>query len=174
MSLTIQALGIDQMSREQRIALVQEIWNTIVAESGQPLLTETQRQELQRRVKEDETNPNDVVPWEQVKAQTQGAVEIMTLPIVFRPAAQAEFDDAAVWYENNQPGLGDDFVAEIQQVLDVIANQPERYPIADGDVREAPISRFPYCIYYRVKSDRIVVVTVFHMSRDPSILHGRK
>ena len=64
----------------------------------------------------------------------------MSLPLVFRPAAQAEFDEAAAWHENQQPGLGDDFVAEVQQVLDTIANHPERYPLAEGDMREAPVS----------------------------------
>lgn len=98
----------------------------------------------------------------------------MTLPMVFRPVAQAEFDAAAAWYEGQQPGLGNDFVAEVQQVFDTIANHPERYPIADGDVREALVSRFPYCIYYRVKPDRVVVIAVFHTSRDPSIWQGRK
>ena len=53
----------------QRIALVQEIWDTIAAEPHPPLLTEAQRRELERRVAEDDANPNDVVSWEQVKAQ---------------------------------------------------------------------------------------------------------
>ena len=66
----LQALGIDQLSRDQRIVLVQEIWDIIAAESDPPLLTASQRLELRRRVAEDEANPDDVVPWEQVKAQT--------------------------------------------------------------------------------------------------------
>lgn len=98
----------------------------------------------------------------------------MSLPLVFRPVAQAEFDAAAAWYEGQQPGLGNDFVAEVQKVLDTITNQPERYPIADGDVREAPVSRFPFCVYYRVKPGRVVVIAVLHTSRDPSIWRGRK
>ena len=67
---TIRSLGIDRLSREQRIALVQAIWDTIAAEPGPPLLTEAQRRELERRVAEDDARPDDVVPWEQVKAQT--------------------------------------------------------------------------------------------------------
>ena len=98
----------------------------------------------------------------------------MTLPLVFRPVAEAEFDSAAAWYEAQRPGLGDDFVAAIQQVLDTITNHPERYPVADGDVREAPVARFPYCVYYRVKPNRVVVISVFHTSRDPSIWQTRQ
>jgi putative addiction module component (TIGR02574 family) len=70
MSPTVKSLGIDRLTREQQIALVQEIWATLAAEPGQPLLTEAQRRELDRRVAEDDANPDDVVPWEQVKAQT--------------------------------------------------------------------------------------------------------
>ena len=97
----------------------------------------------------------------------------MSLPLVFRPVAQTEFDEAAVWDEGQRAGLGSDFVTEVQQVLDTIANHPERYPIASGDVREALVSRFPYCVYYRVKPDRVVVIAVFHTSRDPSVWQGR-
>lgn len=67
----------------------------------------------------------------------------MTLPVVFRALARAEFDDATAWYESQRAGLGTDFVNEVQKILDTIANQPDRYPIVSGDVREAPVARFP-------------------------------
>lgn len=98
----------------------------------------------------------------------------MSLPLVFRPAAQAEFHDATAWYARQQPGLGSDFVAEVQQVLQTIADQPDRYPVVSGDVREAPVSRFPYCVYYRAKPNRVAIVAVFHTSRDPSVWQGRQ
>jgi len=34
-------------------------------------MTESQRQELERRLAEDDAAPGDVIPWERVKAQTQ-------------------------------------------------------------------------------------------------------
>lgn len=75
MTTTVQSLGIDRLSREQRIALVLDIWDTIAAEAVPPLLTEAQRRELERRVAEDDANPEDVVPWEQVKAQTLSRIK---------------------------------------------------------------------------------------------------
>ena len=66
---TLQALGIDRMSVEDRIALALAIWDSIAAEPHPPLLTEAQRQELQRRLDDHRANPNDVVPWEQIKAE---------------------------------------------------------------------------------------------------------
>lgn len=97
----------------------------------------------------------------------------MSLPLVFRPAAQAEYDTAAAWYEAQQPGLGADFAAEIRRVLNVIADHPERYALVRGDVREALVSRFPYAIYYRVRARRVIVLAVFHTSRNPLIWQSR-
>lgn len=67
--MTMKDLGIDRLSVEERLALVQEIWNSIAAETGQSRLTDARRQELDRRLAEDEANPDDVIPWEQVKAE---------------------------------------------------------------------------------------------------------
>lgn len=75
MPTTIQALGIHQLSRDERIELVQEIWDTIAAESPSPLLTESQRSELSHRVEEDDAHPDDVVPWELVKSQTLARIK---------------------------------------------------------------------------------------------------
>ncbi len=72
MSPTIKSLGIDRLTLDQRLALVQEIWDMIAAEQHPPLLAEAQRQELERRAAEDDRAPDEVIPWEQVKAQTLG------------------------------------------------------------------------------------------------------
>jgi putative addiction module component (TIGR02574 family) len=69
MTPTLQALGIDRMSVEDRIALATAIWGSIAAEPHPPLLTEAQRRELERRLADHAANPDDVIPWEQVKAE---------------------------------------------------------------------------------------------------------
>jgi putative addiction module component (TIGR02574 family) len=69
MAPTLQALGIDRLSVEDRIALATAIWESIAAEPHPPLLTESQREELERRLADHAANPKDVVPWAQVKAE---------------------------------------------------------------------------------------------------------
>lgn len=71
MTSAIQTLGIDLLSRDERIALVLEIWDSIAAESAPPALTAAQRGELQLRVAEDDASPEDAVPWEQVHAEAR-------------------------------------------------------------------------------------------------------
>ena len=65
-------------------------------------------------------------------------------------------------------GWGPRFVMAVQGVLDRIVNQPDFYPLVEGDVREARVRRFPYSGYYRRDASQILVLAVFHTSRDPS------
>jgi len=65
---TLEALGIDRLSVEDRIALAVAIWDSVADAPHRPLLTDAQRRELDRRLADHAANPDDVVPWEQVKA----------------------------------------------------------------------------------------------------------
>ena len=69
MAVTVQSLGIDKLSRDERIALVQDIWDTIAAEQLPLPLRDAKRQELERRAAEDDADPDNVIPWEVVKAE---------------------------------------------------------------------------------------------------------
>lgn len=67
MSISLKSLGIDRLTVDERLALVEELWDTI-ADSGTDLpLTDAQRAELASRLAEHEARPDDVVPWEDVK-----------------------------------------------------------------------------------------------------------
>src|SRR2546430_11217291 len=97
----------------------------------------------------------------------------MTLPIKFRRAARAEFDEAHDWHEQQKPGLGDQFAERVQEVLDRISPTPEMHQCIHKDVRRAIVRGFPYSVLYRVKTNKISVVAVFHAKRDPAIWQRR-
>jgi len=97
----------------------------------------------------------------------------MTTPVILRPSARTEFDDAADWYDRRQAGRGAAFTAAVRRVLGVVAAAPDTYPEVYDDVREAPVPGYPYVIYYRIAPGQITVLAVFHTSRDPSIWQGR-
>ncbi len=63
-------LHIDRMSVEDRLLLVEEIWDSIAHTQQTVPLTALQQQELERRLREHEQNPDDVVSWEEVKEAT--------------------------------------------------------------------------------------------------------
>src|SRR5438105_2360022 len=64
----------------------------------------------------------------------------MRLPLTLRPEAQSEFADAAIWYESQRGGLGDDFVSEVENAFDKITKQPDRYPVVHGYSRGTRLS----------------------------------
>ena len=71
MTPTVQALGIDKLSVDEQLDLVRAIWDHIAASAPIPHLSDAQRQELRRRVADDEASPDDVIPWEQVRAEAR-------------------------------------------------------------------------------------------------------
>ena len=68
---TLQELGIDRMSVVDRLALVQQIWDSIAEEVERLPLTEAQRQELDRRLAAHKANPQAAIPWEQVESEAR-------------------------------------------------------------------------------------------------------
>jgi putative addiction module component (TIGR02574 family) len=69
MPVTMKSLGIDRLPVDEQLALVREIWDGILATGARPPLSESQLQELRRRVAEDDADPDNLIPWEQVKAE---------------------------------------------------------------------------------------------------------
>ncbi|HJT78116.1 MAG TPA: type II toxin-antitoxin system RelE/ParE family toxin [Gemmataceae bacterium] len=97
----------------------------------------------------------------------------MSRPIRFLPEARAEFDAATDWYERQRAGLGADFVARVRQVLQRISANPQTHAAVYQDVRKAVVQQFPYVVLYREDAGEVVVISVFHTARDPSIWQSR-
>jgi len=97
----------------------------------------------------------------------------MSLPVVLRDEAQAEFDEAFDYYDGQRAGLGAVLVTRVQEIFDRIAANPLMHRVVFADVRKAVVKQFPYCVFYRAERARVEVIAVFHSSRDPSVWQGR-
>jgi plasmid stabilization system protein ParE len=98
----------------------------------------------------------------------------VSLPVIVRPEARSEYDEAFDWFEARRPGDGVRFATAIQDVFDRIAANPRVHAAVYGTVRKAVVSRYHYyCVYYREHANHVEVLSVFHTSRDPSIWQGR-
>jgi plasmid stabilization system protein ParE len=91
----------------------------------------------------------------------------MTLEVRLRPEAEQDLSDAAVWYEEQLPKLGHQFLDEVLVAFFSIAEAPLRYPIVHRTTRRALIQRFPFGVYFHVENATIVVIAVMHGSRNP-------
>jgi plasmid stabilization system protein ParE len=97
----------------------------------------------------------------------------MILPIRLLPEARVDLADAVDWYERQRPGLGSRFFTQVQAVFNRIASNPQLYAPVYGPVRKASVRRFPYVVLYREEPGEVVVISVFHTARDPSIWQAR-
>jgi len=94
----------------------------------------------------------------------------------FHPEAYDEFLSAASWYEDQEAGLGDDFISEIDRAIATIVADPLRFPMFDGSNRIFRVKRFPYSIFYRYDplTSSVLISTVFHQIRRPGIWKTRR
>jgi toxin ParE2 len=87
--------------------------------------------------------------------------------VVSHPEAEAELEAAALWYEQRQPGLGDDFLDEFERTLRRILEAPERWHQFRGQNRKLNFHRFPYAIVYQIRPDALYITAVMHLHRRP-------
>ena len=87
--------------------------------------------------------------------------------IKLHPLAEEEMIQAAGFYESQQSGLGKRFLIAVQDGMNRMALNPRLYPIIYLDVRRCMVKTFPFSILFREKRDKLVVMSVMHMHRDP-------
>jgi putative addiction module component (TIGR02574 family) len=68
MAVSIKSLGLDRLRLEERLSLVEELWDSIAADSEALPLTGPQRVELDRRLADHEADPTDVTSWDEVRS----------------------------------------------------------------------------------------------------------
>jgi len=89
--------------------------------------------------------------------------------VVRHPEAFQELEAAALWYEERQPNLGRDFLAEYRRALERIIEEPQRGRRIRGENRKLNLHRFPYAIVYEIKIEdhTLYLKAVMHLRRRP-------
>lgn len=81
--------------------------------------------------------------------------------------AEKDIASSAFWYEKQRSGLGQEFIAAIETVFQVLPKDPERIRIYyhSQSVRRILAHRFPYHIYYYIEGNTVRVFAVIHVAR---------
>ncbi|GGG43135.1 type II toxin-antitoxin system RelE/ParE family toxin [Bizionia arctica] len=91
----------------------------------------------------------------------------MASKLIIDPEAQEEIDEAIMWYESKQVGLGADFLNYLDGYFQTLKNRKALFEIKRKPVfRELPLKRFPYIIIYEEYQNQIIVYSVFHTFQD--------
>jgi len=85
----------------------------------------------------------------------------------FHPEADLELNETADFYDHERPGLGTDFLDEVDRALRGVVEHPMAAPLALGSTRNLVLSRFPYSVMYYIGDDEIVVSAIAHQRRRP-------
>ncbi|MGI8785216.1 MAG: addiction module protein [Acidobacteriota bacterium] len=62
-------INVNELSREERLALIEELWDSLAGQPEELPLTQAQRQELDRRIDEMDGDDTLGIPWEEVLRQ---------------------------------------------------------------------------------------------------------
>ena len=88
-------------------------------------------------------------------------------PHVFHPEADTEYTEAAGHYAQISPALGARFYDEIEQLVSEVRTAPHRFRAFDPPARRHLAQGFPYAIIYLDEPDRIWIVAVMPLKREP-------
>jgi hypothetical protein len=89
-------------------------------------------------------------------------------PHTFHREADEEYAEAAAHYADISPELGGRFYDEIEHLIAEACSAPRRYRRIDGDVRRHLATDFPYALLYLDEPDRVWIVAVMPLKRDPN------
>jgi toxin ParE1/3/4 len=81
--------------------------------------------------------------------------------------------EAADFYDMQSPGLGSEFLAELERTMRSLMEFPEAALLIQGRVRRRTIAKFPYAIIYSLRPDEIRILAVAHHKRRPFYWRGR-
>lgn len=96
------------------------------------------------------------------------------MKLILRKEAETDIETAFDWYETRQPGLGAQFIEALDQLFQIISDNPEGFPCILGQVRRGLTRRFPYAVYFQVNPDYVDVIGILHQRRNPAAWHKRQ
>jgi toxin ParE1/3/4 len=87
--------------------------------------------------------------------------------VAYHRLAAAELLESARFYDQRRSGLGDQFLAAVETVQELIRAQPQLGRRGLLDTFSFRPRRFPFRIVYELQPDRTWIVAVAHLSRRP-------
>jgi plasmid stabilization system protein ParE len=91
----------------------------------------------------------------------------------FLEPAEKELAKAKLDYEQQRPGLGEEFEQEVKDTIQRIADFPNAWTQLSPNTRRCRTKRFPYGVVYSVEENDLIIVAIMHLSRKPGYWKDR-
>lgn len=92
---------------------------------------------------------------------------------ILHPEAEQEFIEALGHYQTISPELGTRFYDVLSVLLQEAGEHPRRYRLYEPPVRRLMARGFPYAVLYVEKADRVLILAVMHLKRQPGYWRNR-
>jgi plasmid stabilization system protein ParE len=89
--------------------------------------------------------------------------------VIISAAAQLELRAAANWYSDQEAGLGEELVSEVNRALEDLAEGAHRPPIwrPGRTYQKVRLHRFPYVVFFTHDDEHVHVLAIAHRKRKP-------
>ena len=91
----------------------------------------------------------------------------------FHPEADEDLIESARYYERQSEGLGDEFLAAVEDTLRRINLFPKASPADSKRIRRRLVEGFPYSVVYELENGSVIIFAIAHHSRRPGYWSGR-
>lgn len=92
----------------------------------------------------------------------------MVYTVELRPLALADLHEAYSYYNSVKENLGEQFLEELQKLLDKLESNPFIFSFANRSIRQAKLHRFPYDVVYEVHNNSVIVYSIFMAKQNPN------
>lgn len=96
----------------------------------------------------------------------------MPYSLIIREESLEEMENAFLYYESAQSGLGERFLSELKKRFSEILEHPQFYGFINTSqkMRDVKVNHFPYQVVYEIIENSVVVFAVFNSYQNPSKL----
>src|SRR5476649_347668 len=84
-----------------------------------------------------------------------------------RPLAVQDMQEAFDWYEQQKPGLGGEFLENVEKCFLSIRTSPKAFKPVKNKYRRALLKRFRYAVFFSHEEDCVTIYSVFHTAQNP-------
>lgn len=89
-------------------------------------------------------------------------------------AALEDIRQAYLWYEEEKPGLGKILEDYLSKAIEDIKKNPLKIQKRYNSIRVYFLRKFPFGIHFSIEQKEILILAVFHTSKDPQKWNKQK
>jgi plasmid stabilization system protein ParE len=94
----------------------------------------------------------------------------MSYSYVLTSAAQLDYEESLLWYLERSETAALNFVAAVNDTIQLICNHPQRWRNSYKNFRELSLKKYPFAIIYIIEEDAkmVVITAIYHHKRIPN------